>query len=402
MAKATFTTRKDRGTSQGYPIILHVRLQDTRLRFYTGIYVKDPSFLQDDKVSRKDRLWNEKNRKLTEILSRVSIILLGESDPEAIKEGIEAILDHRARKAKTLTDYLEEFSGTKAGKRTRESYRNTVRKVQGFDPGATLEDVDAKWLNSFVRHCSRTMSVNGYFSHLKNLRALYNYLLSEDIATTYPFRHFKVRTEATMHRALTIGQVRDIASCRCPPFMEKYRDTFMLMLYLIGINSKDLLYLREEDVIDGRIVYHRYKTDKLYSIKVEPEAMAIISKYRGKDHLLNLMDTYSDHLTCLHHINDSLKKLGMEYAPGTGYSGPAICPGLTTYYARHTWASLAFEIGIPKDTISLALGHSTGVRVTDIYIRYDLQKVDEANRMVMDYIKNLPTSQPGGTRNKPS
>ena len=60
--------------------------------------------------------------------------------------------------------------------------------------------------------------------------------------------------------------------------------------------------------------------------------------------------------------------------------------GLTTYYARHTWASIAFNLGIPKDVISLALGHSFGVRVTDTYINADLSRVDEANRRVIDYV----------------
>lgn len=237
------------------------------------------------------------------------------------------------------------------------------------------------------------MTVNGYFGHLKNLRAVFNYLVNEGITTNYPFRTFKVRTEVTLHRALTMEQVRAIATCKCPGFMEKYRDTFMLMLYLIGINSKDLLYLKEDNLIDNRIVYYRYKTGKLYSIKVEPEALCIINKYRGKSHLLNFMDSYSDHLTCLHHINDNLKKIGMEYVTGVGYFGKAIYSELTTYYARHTWATIAFEVGIPKDTVSLALGHSTGVKVTDIYIKYDLRKIDEANRRVIDCIRNLASPQ---------
>lgn len=390
MVKVTLTTRKDRKLSQGYPIILYVRLQDKKLRFYTDLYVRDPSLLLSDKVSKKDKLWNEKNSKLTEILSKVNIILLKDSNVSTIKDNINEILNHKvSRKEKLLIDYLEEFLKTRSGKRTQESYWNTVRKIKGFDPKASIENIDALWLSKFTKHCSSTMSVNGYFGHLKNLRAVFNYLVNEGITTNYPFRTFKIKTEATLHRALTIEQVRAIATNKNPEFMEKYRDVFMLMVYLIGINSKDLLYLKEDNLIDGRMYYHRYKTNRLYSIKIEPEALCIINRYKGKSYLLNFMDSYSNHLTCLHHINDNLKKIGMEYVVGVGYSGKPICPELTTYYARHTWASLAFELGIPKDTISLALGHSTGVKVTDIYIKYDLQKIDEANRKVIDYIHNV-------------
>ena len=58
---------------------------------------------------------------------------------------------------------------------------------------------------------------------------------------------------------------------------------------------------------------------------------------------------------------------------------------LTTYWARHTWATIASELDIPKDTIAAALGHG-GNSVTDIYIDFDLKKVDEANRKVLDYV----------------
>lgn len=103
------------------------------------------------------------------------------------------------------------------------------------------------------------------------------------------------------------------------------------------------------------------------------------------------MDRYKDYLDYLHHINRGLKKLGMEYNNGKGYdkNTKSICPTLSTYYARHTWATLAYGLGIPKDIISQALGHSNGVSVTDIYIEYDRDKVDEANRKVIDYINTL-------------
>ena len=56
--------------------------------------------------------------------------------------------------------------------------------------------------------------------------------------------------------------------------------------------------------------------------------------------------------------------------------------------ARHTWATIAHEIGVAKETISRALGHSTST-VTDIYINYNNRNVDESNRKVIGFINNL-------------
>ena len=55
------------------------------------------------------------------------------------------------------------------------------------------------------------------------------------------------------------------------------------------------------------------------------------------------------------------------------------------YKARHSWATIAAELEIPKETIAAALGHG-GNTVTDIYIDFDRKKVDEANRRVLDWV----------------
>ena len=50
------------------------------------------------------------------------------------------------------------------------------------------------------------------------------------------------------------------------------------------------------------------------------------------------------------------------------------------------WATLAAEIDTPKETIAEALGHSVDT-VTDIYIKFNRRKMDEANRRVIDLLK---------------
>lgn len=120
-----------------------------------------------------------------------------------------------------------------------------------------------------------------------------------------------------------------------------------------------------------RLNNHRAKTGRHYSILLHPEALRIIEKYKGEKKLLRFSEHFKNVDVATVMINKKLAK---------------VRPGLTTYYARHTWASIAFNIGIQKDVVSLALGHSFGVRVTDTYINTDLSRVDEANRMVIYYV----------------
>ena len=65
-------------------------------------------------------------------------------------------------------------------------------------------------------------------------------------------------------------------------------------------------------------------------------------------------------------------------------------PDISSYWTRHTWATIAAELDIPKEVIAHALGHSWAEgTTTDIYIRFDEKKVDDANRRIIDYVYNI-------------
>ena len=139
--------------------------------------------------------------------------------------------------------------------------------------------------------------------------------------------------------------------------------------------------MKKSDYRNGRIQYKRAKTKALYDIKVESEAKQLIEKYAtddGDNHLLSFVHLYKDYNGFKRGVSYSLKK--MEDDKGI------INSELTTYYARHTWATLAASLDIPKETISAALGHEIGSSTTSIYINFDQKKVDEANRKIIDFL----------------
>lgn len=379
-------------TKQGYPVYLYININGRRLHFFTDVYITNPDNLKEGKVGKGEGNYLEKNLRLTKILADTTALVYQHQDTSTLKQRIPVILGHVKQADKLLLiDQITHFASLKLHDRTRRLYEGTVSKVKAFTSDITVDKVDKQWLTMFEQYCAKTMSINGYAIHMRNIRAVFNHLIDEGIITNYPFRTYKIKKEKTAHRVLTDEQLSMIKHASGPEYALEYRDIFILSLYLIGINIKDLLYITPDNIQNGRLVYHRFKTNKLYDIKIEPECTEILQKFRGARYLLNCMDRYKDYLDYLHHINYGLKKLGMEYTNGKGYSKTTkpICPTLSTYYARHTWATLAYGLGVSKDIISQALGHSNGVSVTDIYIEYDQRKVDEANRKVIDYINGL-------------
>lgn len=346
--------------------------------------------------NRKEHNYKNKNSALRALMTRVEDELLElertgrilSMTDKALKEHLKEHILGKNERRKAFVDYLDEFVAKKESVGTKTVYLTTKNKLLAFDPDCTLESMDRKWLERFERWMADSgMKVNAYAIHLRNIRAVFNYCIDEEYTTLYPFRKFQIKKEETRKRSLTVGQLRELRDYPCEEYQVRYRDMFMLMFYLIGINAADLFRAKKSDVINGRLEYKRAKTGKLYSIKIEPEAQEIIDKYSGSgEYLLNVMDAYGDYKDFLHRMDVSLKQIGGLERVGRGgkkVRTPAF-PDLSSYWCRHTWATLAASLDIPKETISEALGHSFGSSVTSIYIKFDNRKVDEANRKVLD------------------
>ncbi|MCD8282501.1 MAG: site-specific integrase [Prevotella sp.] len=294
-------------------------------------------------------------------------IVLDELDPERkAAKADKRMFEHN------FLDFTRRHEG-----RTRELYEATYARLKEFlrDKLCTLrfEDIDKGWLTRFDQFLSaKSPAKNARNIHLRNIRAVFNDAIDREVTNVYPFRRFTIKPEETAKRSLTVEELRRFLNMDIEPYQRQYRDVFFLMFYLCGINIVDLLRLKE--LVGGRAEYRRAKTHKLYSIKVEPEAMEIIERYRGSERLLNILDRFKDYRNYSMRLNARLKDFGF--------------PGLTTYWARHTWATIACELDIPDDVISRALGHTitSGARVTEVYINFNRKKIDEANRRVIDYV----------------
>ncbi len=274
---------------------------------------------------------------------------------------------------------------TKKSERTHSIYQATYNKIQKFSGRSfgslRFEDITKDWLTRFDAFLEQTSkSRNARNIHLRNIRAVFNDAIDNEITTAYPFRRFKIKAEATRKRALTVEQLRYVFDAELPDWLERYRQFFKLSFLLVGINVVDLCDLRE--IENGRIYYKRSKTHRQYSIKVEPEAMEIINMYKGKKNLLCMMDT----VQCYRNFYNRFM-LGLKTIKDlVNQDSDANIKELTTYWARHSWATIARKVGVSKDDIALALGHSNGHEVTDIYIDEDLEKIDMANRKVINYV----------------
>lgn len=319
----------------------------------------------------------------SEIAQRIRVAIFGDSSVNSDK--------HCSKKdTGEFVEWFERFAATHTkGAKTYRCYKHTLSRLVDYCPelnSLSFKDVNVAWLDGFDKFLSKTVGVNGRNHHMRNIRAVFKYAIRNDLDIRNPFERMRLKTEPTVKRSLTVAQFRELLDCELLPYATIYRDMFLLSFLLIGINSVDLFAL-ERLSPDGRVEYRRAKTGKLYSVKVEPEAMEIIERYRGKTSLLNLRERWKTAEGFSAACNNALKSIGAPAtAPGRSKKGKSLFPALTMYWARHTWATIAADLDVPDAVISAALGHGGENRVTDIYIRRNMRKVDDANRRVIDWV----------------
>ena len=240
----------------------------------------------------------------------------------------------------------------------------------------------------------RRLSWNTISTYMRTLQAVYNRLsppgtlehnakLFDDVYTKVKSQTKRALTEEQMGRLMHTGLA---VPCKEPQRAQAY---FLLMFLLRGMPFIDLAHLRKRDMRDGRIVYRRHKTGKQISLRIPREALPLLKEFKDKDdtslYLFPILNDapegedalYGYYQKALRNFNKMLEALAKRLLPGIKIS---------SYTARHTWATLAYHLGMPVGIICQALGHSS-VRVTETYLKpFENEKVDKANRKLISTI----------------
>lgn len=361
--------------------------------------------------SRRARLQNVLLRKKYDIIDRMLLELedkgqLRRMDDKRLRVKLAQAISNKPIDQECFGRIIERYMETIKKASTKDLYRQTLEKMEAYDKHVGFTTMTVDWLERFNRWMEkRGLAVNTRGIHLRNLRTVFNYAIGNEWTDLYPFRRFKIRNEITKQDChLSLEQLKAFLSAKVERCYKEYHDMFLLMLYLCGINAADLLGNPTTRIEGDRLLYTRMKTGKAYSIKIEPEAKAILSRYLRKKAptkgFLTVTEA-ADYHSYMVTMNRALKKICTSIPQRSGLGGKKVRDGilieprLTANWARHTFATVCIHMGIPKDHVSLCLGHTFGARVTDVYIDYADARVhiDQTNRAFLDYLASLRTKK---------
>ena len=180
------------------------------------------------------------------------------------------------------------------------------------------------------------------------------------------------------------GRIRYIK----PDYTELSRDIFLFSYFSAGINFKDIATLRYSDLIDGRIYYRRHKTGKEMNCRLMPQAQEIIDKYSRDDateddYIFPILDCkkHKSEQQIFNRLHKVLVRINRELKEWSKRLG--LRTSLTTYVARHTYATVLKRSGVNIAIISESLGHSD-LSTTQIYLdSFENSQIDEAMKNLL-------------------
>lgn len=356
-----------------YPIKVYLSEGRRTRMVATGIDVKEDRFdgIRGEIIGGGNKSVNDK---LAMILNRSRIETEGLGLKEAVAK-VRNICNFDGSMSETFVQFWNRcVASSNYTEGTIVTYNTSLKAIGSYCDlnELRLESINTKWLRGLQTHLLKRNKINTVALFLSRLKRIINCALDEELISVNPFRSIKIRTEETEKRCLSINELVKLRDMKLNGLMEYARDMFMLSFYLLGMNSSDMY--KASPAKDGRLYYRRSKTGKLYDVKVEPEAAALIEKHAGNGFLLSLSERYSSVTPMTIILNKALKKL---------------IPGISMYWARHSWATIAADLNVPVDVISLALGHSFGLKMTSVYIKPNIAKVDAANRLVLDHLSKI-------------
>lgn len=275
-------------------------------------------------------------------------------------------------------------------KSTADNCRCALSSFKQFrkDKDIRLGDITSSVIMEYESYLkARKLCRNTTSFYMRTLRACYNYGVDEKelIPTNkFPFRKVFTGEEKTLKRAVKGNVIQELMRLDLSrkPLLELARDMFLFSIYLQGMPFVDIAHLTQRNIKGGYLTYQRQKTEYRLQIRLLDCAQAIIDKYKmiteDTDLIFPLLyhpgkNKFTSYGSALRTYNRRLHELSNMLE---------LDIPLSSYVARHTWATLAKWAGVPESVISEAMGH-TSEETTKIYLdSFNIDVMDGANLKV--------------------
>jgi integrase/recombinase XerD len=367
-----------------YPVKIRVTLNRIQKYYPIGIDLIESDFerIQNSSVRKELRVIKNKiikwESKANNVLESLSPFSFEEFKLKLYEESSIVIPDLYA-----LFDFKINLLQEKGKVSTRNIYNEAKNSFKNFKSKVSLVEITPGFLERYEANMLESgRSITTISMYIRCLRSIYNEAIDDGLVNRkhYPFgkKKFQPKAPKNIKKALTIQQIKSIIEYEVVEGTNQQlaKDMWLLSYYCNGMNIKDILNLKFRDLQGGSIHYERQKTastnqsSKPIIVTLIPEAVEIVDRWKNKKTSLDdfVFDIYKHDMTAetkqqvkhqfIKTVNKYMKRIGAKI----GYDKP-----LTTYAARHSYATILKRSGAPLGFISEALGHKS-LQTTEAYL----------------------------------
>ncbi|QOR73714.1 site-specific integrase [Cruoricaptor ignavus] len=396
---------KDKVLSNGlYPIFLRITKDRKRKYISTGFSCEKSQWNDKTSEFRKNcPEYQQKNASILKLKNRCEKIFLDSfSDGKdlSINEFEEIFYDFKRNKKITVNQFWENKiemlvkSKQTGNARAYKDAKRSFFKFLGSEKSIDFKYITPSLLNNYEVFLRSNNGTDGGISvKMRTIRALFNAAIKEKIASKddYPFDVYKISKlkSSSNKRALAIEDMEKIKNFNCEnyPTLLNSKNYFLFSYFTRGMNFYDMMMLTWSNIENEKIIYKRRKTKTNFSIKITPPVRKILDFYKenNKNNTSYIFPILlSDNLTPMqieYRKDKVLKKFNKDLKKIAELCG--IDAKITSYVARHSFATNLKQKGISTDIISEAMGHQN-VSITQVYLK-DLESsvIDEAMEVLL-------------------
>lgn len=382
-----------------YPLVFQVIHSRRKKLLYTGFRLKEEVFNEAEEkiVDGTDATltatditkMNRELRKMKNMIHTRIRQLERTTEPFTVEDVLAQFTRANVRQQFYILRYIDtQIERKKKLKKegTAAAYKSTRSSLAKFLDGSDIRmlEIDLRFIRRYEDFLyNNGVAENTVSYYLRNLRTLYNQAVVDGYHPhgEYPFVKAQTRPAKTVKRALSREDLQALANLKLEdaPELKFARDLYLFSFYAQGMAFVDIVILKKSDIYNGVLTYSRHKSKQFIRIAVTPQMQELMDKYETEGKYVfpiirdNSSSEYTQYRLALGRINRHLKRIAAMID---------VKIPLTTYTARHTWATLARDCGAPVSVISAGLGH-TSEEMTRIYLKeFDVSQLDKVNSIV--------------------
>jgi len=251
-------------------------------------------------------------------------------------------------------DDLEKYGKTEIRKATLGIYNNCLATLKEFKEPLSFDDITVTFLKDYEKFLTqKNLKINTINKKIKFVRTYINKAIKLGIYEKYVFKNFSIKTQETKHTCISYEEFTKLVDFYYKtdnPLFKKHLQYF-LFACCCGLRYSDLQALTWDDIIDNSIYIRMRKTDDFVVIPFNAKIISFLPIIRTEGKIFNLPTNQAG--------NRILKDIA---------AAAEIHKKISFHVARHTFASICINLGIPIYCVQKLLGHKKS-ETTEIYVK---------------------------------